>query len=130
LTAGGGSKFNADSHTIIEATQYCRKHVIRALGQKRSIPKRVNRTRTSRYQPILEILKKVWAASNFLCGKRLKPFMSHLVAALKRHGELKLTKDQEVLLLSASAATIDRLLAKAKRSWLQRSIYYQTRHSS
>ncbi len=41
--------------------------------------------------------------------------MSHLVGALKRHGELKLTKDQEVLLLSVSAATIDRLLAKAKR---------------
>jgi hypothetical protein len=100
---------------IVEATQYSRKHVIRALGQKRSIPKRVNRRRTSRYQPIIEILKQVWAASNFLCGKRLKPFLPHLVKALKRHGKLTLTKDQESLLLSASSATIDRLLVRARQ---------------
>lgn len=101
--------------SITEATGYCRKHVIRALRQSRPIPKKVSRRRTSRYEPIADLLKQVWAASNFLCGKRLKPFLSELVKALLHHGEIKLTKDEQALLLSASAATIDRLLAKAKR---------------
>lgn len=101
--------------SIVEATGYSRKHVIRALRQSRSIPKKVKRRRTSRYEPILGVLKQVWAASNFLCGKRLAPFMPTLVKALLRHGEIMPTKNEQALLLAVSASTIDRLLAKAKR---------------
>ena len=100
---------------IVEAAGYSRKHVIRALRQSRSIPKKVKRRRTSRYEPILGVLKQVWAASNFLCGKRLAPFMPTLVKALLRHGEIMPTENEEALLLAVSASTIDRLLAKAKR---------------
>ena len=100
---------------VVEASAYSRKHVIYALNQDRIIPKRVSRRRSSRYQPIIETLKQVWAMSNFLCGKRLAPFLPELLKSLKRHGEIELTKEKEALLLSASSATIDRLLAKAKR---------------
>jgi hypothetical protein len=51
----------------------------------------------------------------FLCGKRLAPFLPELVESLKRHEEIALSREDEELLLMASAATIDRLLAPARR---------------
>lgn len=57
----------------------------------------------------------MWATSNFICGKRLKPFLPDLAKSLRRHGEIKITKTDEALLLTASAATIDRLLSPARR---------------
>src|SRR3990170_2832559 len=82
---------------VVEASAYSRKHVIYALNQDRIIPKRVSRRRSSRYQPIIETLKQVWAMSNFLCGKRLAPFLPELLKSLKRHGEIELTKEKEAL---------------------------------
>lgn len=102
--------------SVVEATGYSRKHVIRVFGQRRSVPKRIRRPRTSRYAPIGAILEHIWAASNLLCGKRLKPFIHVLASALKRHGEIDPTKEEMALLCSASAATIDRLLVKARRN--------------
>jgi hypothetical protein len=101
-------------NTIVDATGYCRKHVIRALNKDLQVPKRVKRTRTSRYAHLYRDLRFVWATANFICGKRLKPFLGEHVAALKRHKEIKLAKEDEALLLTASAATIDRLLAPAR----------------
>jgi len=102
--------------SIVEATGYSRKHVIRALRQRRSVPRKVKRNRTSRYTPIVGILEQVWAASNFLCGKRLKPFLPVLIQALRHHREINPTNEEQALLSSVSAATIDRLLAKARRN--------------
>jgi len=100
---------------IVEATRYCRKHIIRALRQRRTVPKKVRRNRTSRYKPIAGILEQIWVASNFLCGKRLAPFLPILLQSLKRHGEISPSKTHEELLSRISAATIDRLLVNAKR---------------
>ena len=100
---------------IVEATGFCRKHVIRALSQDVDVPKRINRQRTSRYESIIEPLEKLWAFSNFLCGKRLQPFIPELLANLKRHNEIELTAEQEVLLLSIKSASIDRLLKHARK---------------
>ena len=100
---------------ITDATGFCRKHVIRALNKDVQVPKRIRRRKTSRYAHLYETLRKVWAAANFVCGKRLKPFLPELVKSLKHHKEIKLSKDDEALLLSASAATIDRLLAPARK---------------
>ena len=49
--------------------------------------------------------------SLYACGKRLAPFVGELLASLKRFGEIELTADEEALLCSISAATIDRMLA-------------------
>lgn len=103
--------------TLTEATGYSRKHAIALLSRPSPSAKRAKRAKPSRYAGIYETLKYVWAASNFLCGKRLKPFLPDMVNALKRHKEIKLSKQDEVLLLSASAATIDRLLAPARKQY-------------
>lgn len=102
-------------NAIVDATGYCRKHVIRALNLDVQVPKKIARTRHSRYAHLYKTLKRVWAASNFLCGKRLQPFLPELVKSLKRHKEIKLGKQDETLLLTMSASTIDRHLAPARR---------------
>jgi len=101
--------------SIVETTGYSRKHAIALLTNPPERKKRIVRTRTSRYAHLYETLKFIWATSNFLCGKRLKPFLPDLIKSLKRHKEIKLSKDDEALILSVSASTIDRLLAPARK---------------
>lgn len=100
---------------LIRLTGFSRKHLIHALNKDLDIPKTITRERVSRYEAIVEPLEKLWAISNFLCGKRLKPFLPELITSLKRHKEIVLTKDQASLLNSISAATIDRLLRPARK---------------
>jgi len=100
---------------IADSTGYCRAHIIRAFAKDIQVPKRIVRSRSSRYAHLYETLKFIWAASNFLCGKRLAPFLPELVKSLKRHKEIRIPKEDEALLLEISAATIDRLLAPAKK---------------
>lgn len=101
--------------TIVISTGYSRKHAIALLTSPAKPKRRPKRTRPSRYAHLYESLKHIWAASNFLCGKRLKPFLPSLVASLVRHKEIKLTREDKALILAVSAATIDRILAPAKR---------------
>jgi len=57
----------------------------------------------------------LWAVSNYACGKRLKPLLSSLIAALRRHKELVVTPEERKLLLQISPATIDRLLTHDRK---------------
>lgn len=100
---------------IVDATGYCRKYVIQALNTDVRVPRKITRLRSSRYGHLYKTLKRIWAASNFACGKRLKPFIPELVKSLKRHKEIKLSKDDEALILTVSASTIDRILAPARK---------------
>lgn len=100
---------------VTDATGYSRKHVIRAFNKDLEIPRQIRRKKGSRYTHLYDTLRKVWAVANFVCGKRLKPFLPELVANLKHHKEIKITKEDEALLITASAATIDRLLASARK---------------
>lgn len=103
---------------IAESTGYSRKHAIALLtGPAKPRPK-AKRTRPSRYAKLCDKFVFVWAASNYLCGKRLKPFLPALIASLKRHKEIKLSEEEQTLILSASAATIDRILAREKKKTL------------
>src|SRR4030067_1349829 len=104
-------------NSIVDASGYARKHVIRALNRNLDVPQKVRRRKRSRYARLYQTLKYVWAASNFLCGKRLRPFLPEMVASLKRHKEIKLSREDEALLLTVSAATIDRLLAPARKQY-------------
>ena len=101
--------------TIIESTGYSRKHAIALLCGPVKPKFKVKRSRPSRYAHLYKKLKRVWTASNFLCGKRLKPFLPTFLASLKHHKEIELTKDDQALLLTISASTIDRLLAPARK---------------
>lgn len=103
---------------IVASTGYSRKHAIALLNSTAKPKSRPKRTRPSRYAHLYETIKHIWVASNFLCGKRLKPFLPALVENLVRHKEIKLTKDDKALILTISAATIDRILATAKKNTL------------
>src|SRR6266404_5932170 len=54
----------------------------------------------------------IWEASDRLCGKRLRPLVPVLIEAMERHGHLRPSVRR--LLLSMSAATIDRRLRSSK----------------
>ena len=60
---------------------------------------------------VREALIVIWEASDRICGKRLKAILPDLVDAMERHGHIDLDPSIRTRLLSASAATIDRLLA-------------------
>lgn len=96
-------------------TKRDRKVAIRLL---RHPPKRARR-RAGRPQEYLNtlrsILEQVWEASDYLCSKRLAPFLPELLEALERHDEMTLSAEQRTALLRISPATIDRLLHSVRR---------------
>jgi hypothetical protein len=53
-------------------------------------------------------------ASDRVCGKRLKVMIPTLLAALERHGRLRLGQADRDRVLAVSAATVDRLLSDVK----------------
>jgi len=97
---------------FVAATGYARTYAIRLLGQPtvpRPVP--IARPRARSYGPaVVEALTVTWAAANYVCAKRLVPFLPELVASLERHGHLTLNAEVHTQLLTLSAATADRLL--------------------
>ncbi len=63
---------------------------------------------------IRDAVTALWEASDRVCGKRLKVMIPALLPALERHGRLTLSRSERALVLSASAATIDRMLVDVK----------------
>ncbi len=64
---------------------------------------------------VQDALKITWAAANFICAKRLVPFLPELVPVLERHGHLRLEDEVRDLLLAMSVSTAERLLAAIRR---------------
>ena len=102
---------------FIAVTGYHRKHVIR-LFNARPVASGGNRhARLPLYdEAVREALVVLWEASDRICGKRLKPLLPLLVSALERHGHLTLESTVRTRVLSASAATLDRLLRPTRAS--------------
>lgn len=96
---------------FVAVTGYHRKHAIRLLRLSCVESPLVVRPRPRRYgDAVAEALVVLWEASDRVCGKRLKPLIPTMLAALERHGHLRLDGEVRAKLLSASAATVDRLL--------------------
>src|SRR4051795_11257673 len=70
--------------------------------------------RTIYSEAIREALIILWEAADRICGKRLKAILPGLISAMERHGHLALEPNVRQLLLAASPATIDRLLAPVR----------------
>jgi hypothetical protein len=91
-------------------TGYHRKSAIRLLRQPPR-PSRPRRGRPRLYGPLVtQALRQIWEASDYLCSKRLAPFLPELVRVLERHGELRLPSSLRTAVLTVSPPTIDRLL--------------------
>jgi hypothetical protein len=96
---------------FVAVTSYHRKHAVRILGagsagDEQTAPVR----RPCRYDEAVREALVLWEASDRICGKRLKPLIPILVGSMERHGHLRLDAPVRERLLTASAATIDRLL--------------------
>jgi hypothetical protein len=66
-----------------------------------------------KYQPILEMIQRIWNLAEQLCGKRLAPALKLWLPHYERHYG-KLLPTQKKLLEQASPATLDRLLAASR----------------
>jgi hypothetical protein len=64
---------------------------------------------------VQEALTFAWSVANYICAKRLVPFLPELVVSLERHGHLVLEDDVRRQLLAISAATADRILRAQRR---------------
>lgn len=100
---------------LVVTTGYSRKHLIEILPNPPKVPKRKRRIQHSVYLQIAKPLRILWAVSNYACGQRLKPVIPNLLAALRRHKELVVSKEERKLLLKISSATIDRLLVHDRK---------------
>lgn len=111
-----GRKKKTNILTQLETiTGYHRKYLTGVLICPSRQKKQIKRNRISEYSLILKPLRILWAVSNYACGKRLKPLLSSLIAALRRHKELIVTPFERKLLLQISSATIDRLLVHDRK---------------
>jgi hypothetical protein len=98
---------------LTAVTGWHRKHAVRALRAKPPAAEAVPRKR--RYNAaIRDAVTALWEASDRLCGKRLQVMIPALLPALERHGRLTLSRNERALVLSVSAATIDRMLVDVK----------------
>ncbi len=92
---------------VCRLTGYHLKAAIRLLRHLPT-PPRARRSRPRHYGPaVTATLRQVWIASDYLCAKRLAPFLAVLVPILEQHRELTLTPKIRAALLRISAATID-----------------------
>ena len=83
-----------------------RKRIKYVLGKKKK-----KRDRVKIYGPdVFLALKKIWAIFDYLCGKRLAPFMKEALEKLEHHREINLDSTVREKLSKVSASTIDRLL--------------------
>src|SRR5262245_24871989 len=91
------------------------KHAVRTLRAKLRTQAGETVPRKQRYDAaIRDAVTALWEASDRMCGKRLKVMILALLPALERHGRLTLSGNERALLLSVSAATIDRMLVDVK----------------
>lgn len=101
---------------LCAVTGWTRRHARRAIagaGRRSGAP---SKPRPIVYDTeVVNALRKVWIVMGGPCGKRLAPFMTEIVAALERHGELVVGAGTRTKLMSISPATIDRVLAPDRK---------------
>ncbi len=109
----------------------CGKEQVRLIGTRRIVfvPGHARTVGTPRHRrrkyaskAFLDAMKRLWALSDGLCGKRLVVFIREIVPQMERQGT-PLVADETIRaqVLSISAATADRLLAKSKRAMLAKT---------
>jgi len=76
----------------------------------------VKRKRARYYdEKVQTALMKLWRIMDYICGKRLQPWLPELITVLERHNEFSCDRQTRAKLLRISAASIDRLLQPERR---------------
>jgi hypothetical protein len=102
---------------FVAVTGYHRKHIIRLFRAAPVAGGPGRRARLPVYdEAVREALILLWEASDRVCGKRLKPLVPLLVAALERHGHLALDVTVRARVLAASAANRQAVIASCRQS--------------
>ena len=118
---------------LIQLTRYNRSYAARALRIKEVLgymnigAKKVRLVRDNRKikrkkkkiydEDVLISLKEIWKIGDYICSKRLAPYLSEIIPVLEKWGEIKLDTKVREKLLTISAATIDRLLADTRKKY-------------
>ena len=100
---------------IQEATGMNRKTIIRKMhAPRKSRPYKKPGRKRKYTDAVISILIQIWEWSEYMCSKRLKPYLAEFVEKLENCKRLELDNETKMLLLSMSVATIDRCLKKAR----------------
>jgi len=116
---------------FIQFTRYNRSYAARALrikevsGYINIAGKRLKLVRDNRKikrkkiydQDVLVVLKKLWRICDYICSKRLTPFLKEVILALEKYEEIKLTPKGREKLFKISASSIGRLLAETRKKY-------------
>jgi hypothetical protein len=116
---------------FIRLTRYSRSYAARALRLKEVLGymhlggKRVRLVRDKRKikrkkkkiydEGVLVSLKEIWKIGDYICSKRLAPYLKEIIPVLEKWREIKLSSKVREKLFKISAATIDRLLTDTKK---------------
>jgi Integrase core domain len=103
-----------------------RKHAIRLLTAAPSQTASHLVIRRTYDEAVRQALVVLWEAADRICGKRLKAVLPSLITSLERHGHLALDPTIRQQVLTASAATIDRLLAPLRSTACGRKKHKRT----
>ena len=97
---------------LVAVTGHHRKHAVRLLSEPivAIAPKVIFVGRKIYHDAVKDVLVTLWESSDRLCGKRLKVVIPDLLKSMEGHGHMNLDTTVKSLVLSVSAATIDRLL--------------------
>jgi len=117
---------------FIRLTGYNRSYAARALRIKRVLgylniagkrikyvaDKKIKREKKKFYdKEVFIALKKILIICDYICSKRLAPFLSEIIPVLEKHGEINLATKVREKLFKISAATIDRMLAETRKRY-------------
>jgi len=102
---------------FVSLTEYHRKYAVRLLGGYYPVSHEIKQGYGRRIynEAVREALILIWEAGDRICSKRLKAILPTLVDSLERHGHLDLDPEVRRCLLSASAATLDRLMRPIRK---------------
>jgi len=96
---------------VIGYTRMGGKKIKYVIGKRKK--KKYRKSRIYTYDVFLA-LRKIWIIFDFICSKRLAPFMAEAVEKLEKHKEIDLTDEVREKLVKVSPSTIDRLLKKER----------------
>jgi hypothetical protein len=101
---------------FVKVTGMHRKSAIRLLDRQRGRAGNKRRGRRRVYSvDARAALKVAWITTNYLCSKRLQPFLPELVRILRAKGELFIADEIEAEMGRLSASTIDRITRPWRR---------------